>query len=283
MKYLCIGLAPAIDATITLDHLPADGEVVKNVREEVVPGGKGLNVARWLAVRGADVCCCGFLGADDEALFARELRKYGIGDLLTRVPGGTRRNEMVVTPERAFKLNRPAFPILAERDCLLPDSLADFTVVISGSLPCNFKGDHYARLIRKIRAAGARFIALDASGKALEEGVGAEPDLIKPNTEECSGLVGFRLADAADFRRATEILHEKVPHVVISDGAAGCWFDGVLIKAPEVEVADTTAAGDTLLAEYLYSGDATLAVKAGSAACTMPGGTPPPLDFLARD
>ena len=54
------------------------------------------------------------------------------------------------------------------------------------------------------------------------------------------------------------------------------------VAAPEVDVVDTTAAGDTLLAEYCWSGDAAWAVAAGSAACTMPGGSPPPIDVVRR-
>ena len=78
--------------------------------------------------------------------------------------------------------------------------------------------------------------------------------------------------------------------VIISDGGSGAWFDGEFFAAPKVDVADTTAAGDTLLAEYCWRtfGEilsapeaARWAVAAGSAACTMPGGAPPPADLVA--
>ena len=53
-------------------------------------------------------------------------------------------------------------------------------------------------------------------------------------------------------------------------------------KTPKVEVLDTTAAGDTLLAEWCFSGDVHMAVAAGSAACTMPGGRPPDVEQVKR-
>ena len=70
------------------------------------------------------------------------------------------------------------------------------------------------------------------------------------------------------------------PSQCASDGGAGCWFDGEFVAAPKVEVLDTTAAGDTLLAEWCFSGDVRMAVAAGSAACTMPGGTPPDIALV---
>ena len=113
---------------------------------------------------------------------------------------------------------------------------------------------------------------------ALEAG----PDLIKPNAEECEPLVGFVPKTSAEFVKATKLLREKAAHVFVSDGGAGAWFDGEFVSAPKVDVVDTTAAGDTLLAEYCWrifgspcEDAAEWAVAAGSAACTMPGGAPP--------
>ena len=77
--------------------------------------------------------------------------------------------------------------------------------------------------------------------------------------------------------------------MIISDGGAGAWFDGEFTAAPKVEVLDTTSAGDTLLAEYCWrtwgcgASDAPMwAVAAGSAAVTMPGSVPPPIELVKQ-
>ena len=110
----------------------------------------------------------------------------------------------------------------------------------------------------------------------------AHPDVIKPNADECAPLVGFVPSSPDDFRRATEALRAFCRTPIISDGAGGCWFDGGFAAAPEVEVLDTTAAGDTLLAEWCFSRDPRRAVAAGSASCTMPGGAPPDYSLVER-
>ena len=131
---------------------------------------------------------------------------------------------------------------------------------------------------------------LDASGEAMRLGLESGPDIIKPNAEECEPLVGFVPKTAEEFARATAALREKAAHVVISDGGAGAWFDGEFVAAPKVEVVDTTAAGDTLLAEFCWRfygeaqewmASARWSVAAGSAACMMPGGAPPAKEIVA--
>ena len=131
-------------------------------------------------------------------------------------------------------------------------------------------------------------MVLDASGEALRLGVEAGPDLIKPNADECEALVGFVPKTPDEFRRATETLRARAAHVIISDGGAGAWFDGTFTAAPQVKVLDTTSAGDTLLAEYCWRhfggapDAARWAVAAGSAAVTMPGSVPPPIELVKQ-
>ena len=311
MRFFCLCMSPAIDATVRLPSAPkGEGEIFKDVVEEENVGGKAVNVARWLAIRGAEVACGGLLGEDNDRPFAKELAKYAIEDRFVRVPGATRRNEMIVWPGGSVKLNRAAFPGLAavpSLDSLL--SLSSFAspavAILSGSLPPVVPKDFYASAVARLKSLGFT-VVLDASGAALVEGVKANPDVIKPNAEECEPLVGFVPKAPGEFAKATDILREKVAHVIISDGGAGAWFDGEFVAAPKVDVIDTTAAGDTLLAEWCWRvfGVANLsrvehvervdgegagvlprdaagwAVAAGSAACTMPGGAPPPASLV---
>ena len=291
MKYLCICLSPAIDATVRMNAWPTDGCVIKNAADTFAPGGKTVNVARWLAKRGATVACGGLLGEDNAVMFEKELRKYGIEDRFVRVPGATRVNEMFVTPQGSFKVNRPAGGKFEGFEKF--ERFEGFDVaILSGSLPKDWPADTYRHLVEAAKKAGAK-VVLDASGAALVEGVKSHPDVIKPNAEECEPLIGFVPKTPEDFKKATEALKAFCDYPIISDGGAGCWFDGVFVSAPKVEVLDTTAAGDTLLAEWCWqffkSGEDAASplalrcsVAAGSAACTMPGGEPPDIGLVEK-
>ena len=300
VEFLCLCMAPATDATVRLGRAPRGaGEVFRDADAVETPGGKALNVARWLAARGARAACGGLLGADDDRPFAAEMARFGVADRFVRVPGATRRNEAVAWPGGSFKVNQAAFPALADRPEWRDGSFAERVLaalvparrtrrrrvaVLSGSLPRGCPASFYADCVRRLRAAGAT-VVLDASGEAMARGLEAGPDLVKPNAEECGALVGFVPRTPVAFRRATRLLRAKAAHAVISDGARGAWFDGAFVPAPRVEVLDPTAAGDTLLAEYCFrvfaegadpAVAARWAVAAGSAACTRPGGAPPP-------
>lgn len=306
MKFLCICLSPAIDALVKLPAAPrGEGEIFKDVADVENAGGKAINVARWLAIRGARVACGGLLGEDNAAPFEKELKAHGIEDRFLRVAGSTRRNEMIVWPGGAFKVNRAAFPGLAFDEARLESLVSrpledmrretgdEVAVVLSGSLPKGWPADTYRRLVAAAKSRGA-VVVLDASGEALRLGCEARPDVVKPNAEECKPLVGFVPETADDFRRATAWLKKQVAFPIISDGGKGCWFDGAFVAAPQVDVLDTTAAGDTLLAEWCArglrgsneSGDseeaAKWAVAAGSAACMMAGSTPPSAQLVER-
>ena len=298
-RFACICMSPALDATVRLPRAPkGDGEIFKDVEEETNVGGKAVNVARWLALRGAKVSCGGLLGEDNARPFEKELAKYGIEDVFVRVPGETRRNEMLTWPGGSVKLNRAAFPELENGMTQFSNSNSELqlfneigagdVVIFSGSLPPAVPKDFYAKAVAHFKSLGCT-VVVDASGDAMKLALEAKPDLIKPNAEECEALVGFVPKADEDFKRATALLREKATHVIISDGGAGAWFDGEFVAAPEVDVVDTTAAGDTLLAEYCWrmfdesldlSEAARWAVAAGSAACTMPGGAPPDADLV---
>ena len=49
MNFLCTCLSPAIDATVCRNAWPTDGCIIKNAADTFAPGGKTVNVARWLA------------------------------------------------------------------------------------------------------------------------------------------------------------------------------------------------------------------------------------------
>lgn len=284
MKVLCVSLSPAIDVTLRLPAWPKDGDVLVSTSEICTPGGKGLNVARHLAARGAEVVCCGFLGEENASPFASAFARLGIDDRMTRVPGPTRTNAMITTPQGSFKVNRPAFPSLTreQAEAALAHVRAVVAqgaavVILSGSLPPILPVETYRLLIDLARESGARTV-LDTSGRALAEGVLAHPDVIKPNAVECAALVGKIPVTAEDFARVTAALRRTCGYPIISDGANGCWFDGRHVAAKPVEVVDTTGAGDALLAAWCWmkyacgaseEACAEEAVRAGSAACAI--------------
>jgi len=299
--FATVTLSPAVDVTLTCHAFPQPGNVITSLAEVETAGGKGLNVAQWLATRGHCVVAAGLLGRDNAMPFETLMDVSGIQDVLLRVPGSNRRNVMMTSPQGMFKLNRSAFPDLCSSDWsierVLKACLSASVCVLAGSLPASIPATVYAEMIVRLREVGIPAV-LDTSGLALRRGLEASPALIKPNRLECEQLLGVSLRQPNDFREACLKLLEQVPCVVLSDGANGCWFADRLAggrvfhgSAPDVTVVDTTAAGDSLLAEFCHfyfpacvmdEAMMRFACAAGAAATTTPGALTPPMALVSR-
>lgn len=85
--------------------------------------------------------------------------------------------------------------------------------VLAGSLPPGIAPDFYARLVRTLRARGAR-VFLDASGEPLRCGCYAGPTLVKPNRAEAGRAMGRPIESAADVQDAVEFFLQQGAEMV---------------------------------------------------------------------
>ncbi|AFE09788.1 6-phosphofructokinase [Corallococcus coralloides DSM 2259] len=258
-----VTLNAAIDQTLECPGFTA-GAVNRVVAETRTPGGKGINVAAFLAGGTRPVTATGFLGEDTVPLFETLFRERGIQDRCLRLPGSSRVNIKVVdrTGGAVTDLNLPGLRVPEEALGALMatlDALAEENgcFVLSGSVPAGVPASIYATLTERLRARGA-VVAVDTSGAPLRHAVAAKPDFVKPNAHELEELVERPLRNAGDIARAARELHATgIGLVVVSLGADGALFvsnDGAWrALPPPVEVASTVGAGDALVAGVLAS------------------------------
>ena len=248
---------PALDQTVWVPGFRA-GEVNRVVREETSPGGKGVNVAAFLASFGLATAATGFLGRANAGLFEEFLDARGISHCFVPVAGVTRTGIKIVDDAGVTTdINFPGFGV-TEGDLLalerIVTGLAAVSrwVVLSGSLPRDAPLSTYRRLVEAVHAAGG-LVALDTSGPALREALPAGPDLVKPNRAELEELGGQALPDRVALREAADGLAAYgIGTTVISLGAEGALFlrdgEAVFATPPPVRVASTVGAGDAMVA-----------------------------------
>jgi 1-phosphofructokinase len=246
---------PAVDHTVWVPGFRA-GEVNRVVAEDTSPGGKGVNVAAFLAALGVPVAATGLLGTRNAGLFHAFFEATGIGHCFVPVPGATRTGIKVVDDEggTTTDLNFPGFTVTATQLGALEDVVAGLArpgrwFVFAGSLPPGAPAGLFRRLAEAVRGRGGR-VAVDSSGPALAEAVAAGPDLLKPNRRELEELAGRALGDLGDVAAAARAL--GAPAVAVSMGADGALFarghEVVFAHAPAVQVASTVGAGDAMVA-----------------------------------
>jgi 1-phosphofructokinase len=256
-RVVTVTINPAIDQTIAIPNFTA-GTVNRVQSSRLDPGGKGINVASFLADFGQPATVTGFLGADNDEIFRRFFTRKGIEDRCVRIVGQTRIGVKVIdevqrqTTDINFPGETPSsvdiehlFNILQE----LATTCEWF--VLSGSIPAGVSTSIYQDMVKKLEG---KKVVLDTSGKGLHQAVSAGPWLIKPNVDELQEFVGERLETPSAILQAARALINKygISSVVVSMGKEGAIFvegeQTIWAIPPSVEVKSTVGAGDAMVA-----------------------------------
>ena len=258
MKIATVTLNPAIDQTVSVDNFQA-GIVNRSRAMRFDAGGKGVNVASFLADYGMDIVVTGFLGEENADIFERHFARKKIEDRFIRVPGETRVNIKIMDEhnQETTDLNTPGQALggyAVDRLTEQVEALAEACewIILSGNLPPGLPSDFYADLIQSLKKK-KRSIVLDTSGEALREGVKADPYMIKPNIDELSQLTGKELKELTEVHSAARsLLNDDLQLVVVSMGADGALLvkkeEALIAAPPAVTVKSTVGAGDAMVA-----------------------------------
>jgi 1-phosphofructokinase family hexose kinase len=233
---LCVAANPSIDKLFEVERtLP--GAIHRPEAFVQVPGGKGLNVARAAHSLGAAVRATGILGGHAGRWLAEALAAEGVSGTFAWVGGETRASLSVADREtggltefyeRGEDIGGDGWEWL--EDVVRAALPGCSWMTISGNLPPGAPDDGYARLIAIAHGVGVR-AALDARERALAEGMGAGPDLVKVNQEEAGWLLGVAISSLPEARDAAEALRGRLGDS--GGGIVTCGADGAMAAGPD--------------------------------------------------
>ena len=257
MRIATVTLNPAIDMTVRVDGFQTN-TVNRGQTMHFDAGGKGVNVASFLADYGQATAVTGFLGQENADLFEQLFARKRIDDQFVRIAGRTRIGVKIVdeAKQQTTDINMPGLHPPPEAMNTLLETIERLAAsydwfALSGNLPPGAPATIYATIISQLKRHGKQ-VVLDTSGEALREGARAGPTIVKPNVDELHQLTGQALADEAAIEQAARQLLGDIQLVVISMGERGALFvdaaTTLMATPPQVQVKSTVGAGDAMVA-----------------------------------
>lgn len=261
---LAVCVNAAVDKTLIIEDFQVGAE--RRIRDLalVVPGGKGVNVARTVHTLDERVRLLGFAGGVAGDFIRQGLAREGIPADLVAVPGESRTCLAIMDPvhgtETIINGVGPTVPAEARVGflTLFDQALVDAggsteLVTLSGSLLPGLPESFYADLIERATARDVPCL-LDASGAALRAGLAARPFAVKPNRAEAEALTGVAIHDVHTARDAANLLLDQTCMALVTlgeDGAvlatrAGAWH----AQPPAVRVVNAVGSGDSFTAGF---------------------------------
>jgi 1-phosphofructokinase family hexose kinase len=289
---VCVAGNPSVDRLIEVEAL-APGEIHRPTSLVVVPGGKGLHVARVSAALGCAVTATGILAGHAGRWISEALTHEGVPARFAWSPGETR--SCLSVADRATgaltEFYESGTPATAEAWSDLVGIVTELLdsarwLALSGSLLPGTPADGYGQLIDRAAADGVPAV-IDSRGPWLAAAMEAGPALVKINADEASELLDESVSDRDRAVAAARTIRDRAGGdghaVAITLGEAGM----VLVDPDGRALAGSTPArgrypvgsGDALLAGLvaaLADGEAwvaaaALGLGAGAANAEIPG------------
>lgn len=250
---------PSLDYIVRLDSFTA-GEINRVNYEQVLGGGKGINVSIVLGNLGHESTALGFTAGFTGEEIKRQLDGFGVKHDFVQLPEGFTRINVKVKADKETEINGQGPDISeAKREELFEklDTLSEGdTLVLAGSIPKTLPDDIYEKIMARLEGRGIRII-VDAEKKLLLNVLKYHPFLIKPNNHELGDMFGVKLTTDEEIITYAKKLQEKgAQNVLISmagDGAILLTADGKHYKspAPKGKLINSVGAGDSMVAGFI--------------------------------
>ena len=250
---------PSLDYIVRVDEMRL-GTINRTNYEQLLPGGKGINVSIVLGNLGHPSRALGFSAGVTGAALEKLLADTGVDADLVHVKAGFTRINAKVKAVEETELNGQGPRIAPEDVDALFSKLdvlgQDDTLVISGSVPNTLPSDMYEQVMERLAGRGVR-IVVDAERDLLTRVLPYRPFLVKPNNYELGDIFGVTLKTRDEVvpyaRRMREMGAQNVLVSMAGEGGVLVAADGQVYQSPAAKgtVVNSVGAGDSCVAGFL--------------------------------
>ena len=250
---------PSLDYIVRVDEMRL-GTINRTNYEQLLPGGKGINVSIVLGNLGHPSRALGFSAGVTGVALEKLLADAGVDADLVHVKAGFTRINAKVKAVEETEINGQGPRIAPEDVDALFSKLdvlgQDDTLVISGSVPNTLPSDMYEQVMERLGGRGVR-IVVDAERDLLTRVLPYRPFLVKPNNHELGDIFGVTLKTRDEVvpyaRRMQEMGAQNVLVSMAGEGGVLVAADGQVYQSPAAKgtVVNSVGAGDSCVAGFL--------------------------------
>ena len=244
------------DLVVRAPRFPQPGETISGDDLQIIPGGKGANQAVAAARQGASVSMIGRVGNDSfgpELINNLKRNNVDSSHIQTDPDSATGTAIIVVDSngQNSIVLSPGANGKVSPAD-VKTASFSDHKLLL---LQLEIPIETVLSAAQHAKEKGLRVLLNPAPARALPEELISLPDFILPNETELSLLTNQPVIDITSAEKAAKILLELgAQNVIVTLGANGALIVSskqvTHVNAYNVEVVDTTAAGDAFIGGF---------------------------------
>lgn len=250
---------PSLDYIVTVEDFRL-GRTNRTNSEQLLPGGKGINVSLVLKNLGLDSTALGFTAGFTGDELIRKVKEAGVNaDFIPVAKGLTRVNLKLRSIDGTEingcgpEIDQAALGQLCERLERLGEG---DILILAGSIPYSMPDDIYERILERLRGRGVLAI-VDATKDLLVNVLPYQPFLVKPNNHELGEIFGVELTTRPEVVPYARKLQKKgARNVLVSmagEGAVLLAESGRVYEAPAPagRLVNGVGAGDSMVAGFL--------------------------------
>ena len=241
---------PSLDYIVSVKDFQL-GKTNRTAKEQMLPGGKGINVSTVLKNLGISNTALGFCAGFTGEEIKRRVEEMGLAYSRINVKmkdfDGTEINGQGpdISPEETQRLLRK-LDRLKEGDVL----------VLAGSIPRSMPESIYSDILKRLEGKGILAV-VDATGELLLHVLEYRPFLIKPNNHELGEIFQVKLETKEDVVPYARKMQEKgARNVLVSMAGQGAVLVDEkgqvhMLPAPKGKLVNAVGAGDSMVAGFL--------------------------------
>lgn len=254
-----VSFNPSLDYVLDVPDF-ATGRVNRASYENIMPGGKGINVSIVLSNLGIENKALGFMAGFTGETLKTLLEKKGINTDFIQLEDGMTRINVKLRAEEETEVNGKGPSIKEHHINSLYEKLGyldkDDVLVLAGSIPDSMPKSAYMDIMKLLQDKNIK-IVVDATNDLLMNVLPYKPFMIKPNNHELGEIFKVEIKTKDDvIKYGKQLMAKGARNVLVSmakDGAVLLAEDGRIYQseAPKGEVKNSVGAGDSMVAGFI--------------------------------